>query len=138
MSNQFIINIFCIELECLMRCINCYWNWIYGCSSSFEFFFTFRNIKITYIISTNIPWIKATYIILSLVRIWSFMTFLKCLNEKSIIPPLHSLFQYFPEQSTKCCSLNNESLPVFPKHLPSKTPVKEKVQHDPQCPWSLT
>lgn len=58
-------------------------------------------------------------------------------NALSINPPLQPLFPYEAEQSTRFCSDNETKTPLLRKCWPSNAPVAEKLQHEPQWPWSL-
>jgi hypothetical protein len=48
------------------------------------------------------------------------------------------MFPYEVEQSTNYCSEKEVRVPVLMAFIPSRDPVEEKAQHDPQEPWFLT
>ena len=59
------------------------------------------------------------------------------MNAKSGRPPKQAWFPKDPEQSRRFCSLNETSFPVLRKCWPSRAPVAEKAQQEPQRNWFL-
>lgn len=53
-------------------------------------------------------------------------------------PPPQPKFPSCLVQSTRFCSESDTNLPEARACWPSRTPVVEKAQHEPQPPWSLT